>query len=117
MYDEAIAELQKAVTLKDGHNLSLATMGYTYAVAGRRTEALKILDDLLALSQQNYVSPAHIAAIYAGLGEKDRAFAWLEKAYEMRSRSLAWLNVAHEWDELRSDLRFTDLLRKVGLAS
>lgn len=104
-------------TLND-RSIFWSARGYDRTEVSRQTgKALKILDDLLVRSQKNYVSPAHIASIYAGLGEKDRAFAWLEKAYEMRSRSLAWLNVAHEWDNLRSDLRFTDLLRKVGLAT
>jgi TolB-like protein/tetratricopeptide (TPR) repeat protein len=116
-YEEAITALKKAVERKSGHTLALSTLAYTYAVSGNRAEALKILDDLKARSGKTYVSPAHIATVYSGLGEKDSAFEWLERAYAARSRSLAWLNVAREWDNLRSDSRFTDLLKKVGLAS
>ena len=60
-------------------------LGYGYAVTGRRAEAEKILDKLNELSKQKYVSTAWMAKIYSGLGEKDRAFEWLEKAYEDRS--------------------------------
>jgi len=116
-YDEAITALKMAVERKSGHTLALSTLAYTYAVSGNRAEALKILEGLKARSGKTYVSPAHIATIYAGLGEKDQAFEWLEKAYAARSRSLAWLNVAQEWNGLRSDPRFTALLAKVGLAS
>ncbi|MEE8251895.1 MAG: tetratricopeptide repeat protein [Gemmatimonadales bacterium] len=116
-FEEAITALKKAVERKSGHTLALSTLAYTYAVSGNRAEALKILEGLKARSRKTYVSPAHIATIYAGLGEKDQAFEWLEKAYTARSRSLAWLNVAQEWNDLRSDPRFTALLAKVGLAS
>ena len=116
-YEEAITALKKAVERKSGHTLALSTLAYTYAVSGNRAEALKILESLKARSAKTYVSPAHIATVYAGLGEKDQVFEWLEKAYAARSRSLAWLNVAREWDGLRSDPRFTALLAKVGLAS
>jgi tetratricopeptide (TPR) repeat protein len=58
---------------------------------------------------------AGLADCYAGLGEKDQAFAWLEKAYEQHSFNMAWLNVEPRWDSLRSDPRFADLVRRVGL--
>ncbi len=106
-----------APALLKPHTLALSTLAYTYAVSGNRADALKILEGLKARSRKTYVSPAHIATVYAGLGEKDQAFEWLERAYTARSRSLAWLNVAREWDGLRSDPRFTALLAKVGLAS
>lgn len=115
-YEQAISELKKAVERKTGHTLALSTLAYTYAVSGNRVEALKILEGLKARSRETYVSPAHIATIYAGLGDKDQVFEWLEKAYATRSRSLAWLNVAREWDGLRSDPRFAALVAKVGLA-
>lgn len=114
-YSEALAELQKAVELGGGYTLAKSTLGYTYAVAGKRTEAIKIVRELEAMSQETYVSPAHIAVIYAGLGDNEVAFAWLEKAYLARARAMAWLNVSREWDGLRTDPRFAALLRKVGL--
>jgi TolB-like protein/DNA-binding winged helix-turn-helix (wHTH) protein/tetratricopeptide (TPR) repeat protein len=115
MYREAIAALQTAVTLSKGNLAVLVSLGYTYAVSGKKAEAVKILNNLKALSEQRYVSPANVAAIYAGLGDKDQALEWLERAYEMRSRTVVWLNVWPHYDKLRSDPRFTDLLRRVGL--
>ena len=114
-YPEAIAELEKAVELGGGYTLAKSTLAYTYAIAGKRAEAVKIVRELEAMSQETYVSPAHVAVIYAGLGDNDVAFAWLEKAYLARARAMAWLNVSREWDGLRSDPRFAALLRKVGL--
>jgi hypothetical protein len=70
---------------------------------------------LRALSVQRYVSPANVAAVYAGLGETDLAMEWLEKAYEIRSRNVVWLKVWPQYDSLRADPRFADLLKRIGL--
>ncbi len=112
LYEEAIAEFQKAgsVTIEASTDI-----GYVYAVSGHRHEALKVLDKLTQLSKRRYVPSYHIARIYAGLGEKDEAFAWLEKAYAQRDGWLNWLRVDPTLDSLRSDPRFTSLLRRVGL--
>ena len=115
MFDEAIAAFQKAIDVRGGHTLPLKALGYTYAVSGRLTDAREILDTLKALSLKSYVSPYNLATIYVGLGETDEAFAWLDRAFEERSRSLVWLNVAQEYDGLRSDPRFKSLLRRIGL--
>ena len=69
----------------------------------------------MALAAESYVSPYNVATVYAGLGEDDEVFAWLEEAYDERSRSLAWLNVAGEYDRLRADPRFEWLVRRIGL--
>ncbi len=74
-----------------------------------------ILNQLNALSKQRYVSPYDTALIHAGLRDKDRAFAWLERAYEERSVWLIFLKVEPSLDPLRSDPRFNDLLRRIGL--
>jgi TolB-like protein/Flp pilus assembly protein TadD len=115
MYENAIAEFRKAIDAKGGHILSLTALGYTYAVSGKTTEARQVLERLKALSQESYVSPFNMATVLVGLNEKDEAFAWLDKAYQERSRSLAWLNVVKEFDGVRSDPRFKTLLRRVGL--
>jgi hypothetical protein len=75
---------------------------------------MKTLEELKDLSKRRYVAPADMAKIYAALGEKDQAFEWLQKAYEVRSAWLVWLKVEPLWDSLRSDPRFADLLRRVG---
>ncbi len=94
----------------------LTGLGYVYAVSGQKEEARKVLDELLnERSKRPYVSSYLIATIYAGLGDKDQAFASLEKAYEARSWYLTHLKLDPELDSLRSDPRFADLVRRVGL--
>ena len=87
-----------------------------YAVSGRRIEALKVLDELNELSKRRYVSSYRVAAIHLGLGEKEQAFEWLERAYEEHDAWLVWLKVDPVLDDLHADPRFTDLVRRVGLA-
>jgi len=82
---------------------------------GERSEALRVAEELRAASKQRFVPAVCFAVVYVGLGEKDQAFTWLEKAYEERSSSLAYLKVDSIWDSLHSDPRFADLLRRMGL--
>jgi adenylate cyclase len=115
-YPEAIAAFQKAIKLfPGGSSIAEAELAHTYALSGNREEAQKIIAELQELSKSKYVSSFQIAAIYAGLGEKDQAFAWLEKAYEERSDGLVNLNAEQRFDSLRSDPRFKDLARRIGL--
>ncbi len=114
-FSQAIAAFQKARQLEDAIPESLAGLGHAYAMAGKRAEAQKVLDELKARSKRSYVPPYNIAVVYTGLGEKDQALAWLEKAYQDRSFYLTWLKVDPELDSLRSDPRFQDLMRRVGL--
>ncbi|HSE99182.1 MAG TPA: tetratricopeptide repeat protein [Blastocatellia bacterium] len=116
MYAEAIAEFQQSIALSERSPALLARLGHAYAVAGRRDEAAEVLDELLRLSKRSYVPPYCIAQVYAGMDRKDEAFAWLEKAYQERSTYLGNLRAEHTLDPLRSDPRFTDLLRRVGFA-
>jgi TolB-like protein/DNA-binding winged helix-turn-helix (wHTH) protein len=113
---EAIPEYQKAVEMSGGDQDPTAALGHAYAMLGRRFEAEKILLDLQRKSKDGYTSPYMLATIYAGLGEKDRAFELLEQAYEERSMDIAWSFKADpRIDNLRSDPRFQALLRRVGL--
>lgn len=114
MYEEATAELQQAVNLSRDRTW-VASLGYTYAVSGKREETQKVVNKLKELSEQQHVPPYDIALIYAGLGDKDRAFEWLTRACEERSSWLVWLRVDPRFDSLHVDQRFTDLLRHVGL--
>jgi tetratricopeptide (TPR) repeat protein len=111
---EAIAEYQKARQIDDSTVEILMDLGRVYGLSGKRAEAEKILAELQERSKRSYVAPFHFAMVYIGLGDKDPAFAWLEKAYEARSWYLTWLKVAPEFDSLRSDPRFADLRRRVG---
>jgi serine/threonine protein kinase/Tol biopolymer transport system component/Tfp pilus assembly protein PilF len=114
-YDEAIATFRKAMELSRTSTLPRALLARTYALSGKRNEALTLLDELNELSTQHYVSSYRIAAVYAALGDKDRAFKWLDHAYEARDGWLIWLAVDPVVDRLRSDERFTELLRRIGL--
>jgi TolB-like protein/Tfp pilus assembly protein PilF len=115
MFDEAIAEFQKAQALSNGHPLMIAAPGYAYAALGQRDEAQGVLDELAHLSKRRYVSPYYIAVIYTGLGEMERAFDWLRRACDSRSEGLVWLKVDPLLDSLRADKRFADFLHRVGL--
>jgi tetratricopeptide (TPR) repeat protein len=114
-YDEAIAEINRAIALSGGNVRDIATLGHAYAVSGRKDEALKVIGELQAEARQKYVSPYFIALIYTGLGEKEQSFAWLEKAFEQRHPYLILIKVEPVFDSLRSDPRFVELMRKVGL--
>ena len=115
-YPEAIASFQNAESLFRGAStLTEAQLAYAYAVSGNRSEALRRLSDLREGAERKYVSPYHIAAIYVGLGDKDQAFVWLEKAYAERSDWMVTLTTDPRFDELRSDPRFASLVRRLGL--
>lgn len=109
--EQAITELQK----NRSRSVALGLLGYAYAGAGRKAEALKALAELQTISGRRYVSPYEIARIYVGLGEREQAFEWLEKAYQGRSDLLTRLQVDPTFDSLRSEPRFADLVRRVGL--
>ena len=115
-FAKAIASFRNAVAAGGGHALPLSALGYTYAITGQPEAAQEMFDKLSSLAEQTYVSPFNMAVIHAGLGDKEEAFAWLEKARAQRSLSLAWLNVTKELDGLRSDPRFESLARRVGLS-
>ncbi|MFI5111808.1 MAG: protein kinase [Terriglobales bacterium] len=113
---EAVAEFQRALELEKDNAENWANLAHAYALSGKRAEAQKIIDHLKELSAHSYVAPYNIAAIYAGLGEKDQAFAWLDRAYADRSGFLAfYFTTDTRLDNLRSDPRFAELLRRVGL--
>jgi TolB-like protein/DNA-binding winged helix-turn-helix (wHTH) protein/Flp pilus assembly protein TadD len=114
-FDQAIAELEEAHRLAGTGPARLAELGHAYAVAGRKEQAQKVLRQLHAAAPNRYLEPDLIALIYAGLGERDEAFRWLEKAYAGRSVKLVILKVDPRFDTLRSDPRFADLTRRVGL--
>ncbi len=114
MYREAIDEFQKGVKVS-GSPLMLALLGHAFAASGQKGEAQRVLNELRDLQGRRYVSSYTVAAIYAGLGEKDQAFKWLEKAYEERDIWLMNLKVDPVFSKLRSDKRFPDLLARAGL--
>jgi TolB-like protein/Flp pilus assembly protein TadD len=114
MYEEAIAQLQRAVDLQPLDSC-VSELGNAFGSGARRNEAIKLAEKLEATAKVRYVSPVDIARIYAGLGAKELAFDWLHKAYRDHSDHLLKLGVDPSFDSVRSDPRFSDLLRRVGL--
>jgi TolB-like protein/Flp pilus assembly protein TadD len=116
MYNEAIAELQKVMTVKASETWSgYPLLAYVYGQSGRRTEALKILQEQKTLAKQRYISPFNLAVIYFGLGENDKGFEYVDKAYEERSPSLLQFVNQSMFRSLRSDPRYRELLRRMKL--
>jgi len=114
-YDQAITELRRAVDFSQNSPPVLAALARTYAVSGRTTEARNLLDQLMQQSKKQYVSPFYVAIVYAGLGEKDQALDWLEKAYGDHSNAIVFLKVDPQLDTLRASPRFHELQRKLRL--
>jgi DNA-binding winged helix-turn-helix (wHTH) protein/TolB-like protein/Flp pilus assembly protein TadD len=112
-YDEAIAEFQ---TVARGGNVGQSpSLACAYALAGKQTEARRVLAELLRTAKAKYVSPYSFAMIYATLGDKDQAFEWLEKDLKEHGDDLVFLRIEGRLDNLRSDPRFADLVRQVGI--
>ncbi len=117
IYERAIDEFQQAVELGGGHSLPMSALGYTVAVADMRDDARRIVAELENLSQEGYVSPFHVATVYAGLNDPDLMFEWLERAFQVRARSLAWLSVTREMQPFHDDRRFGEILTRIGISS
>jgi tetratricopeptide (TPR) repeat protein len=115
-YDEAITEWRQSFILR-GENQLASSITAAYRRAGYAGALRVWLSDLLEKSRHEYVSPLRIAELYALLGEKNEAFVWLEKAFQEHTGDLMKLNSYPLWDSLRSDMRFKDLVRRVGLPS
>jgi serine/threonine protein kinase/pimeloyl-ACP methyl ester carboxylesterase/tetratricopeptide (TPR) repeat protein len=115
MFEEAIKELQRVIEVSGGGSSMTALLGHVLAVSGRRDGALEVLQALKEKSEREYVPSFYFVLIYLGLDEKDQAFTWLERAYWERSCHLVWLKVDPIFDSLRSDPRFTELMRRMGM--
>jgi len=117
MPEQAVAEFKRAVEATKGDPFFLAPLGHAYALAGNRHEAEKILQTLNDRAKKSYVSPFDLALVYTALGEKDKAFALLDKAAAEHSTFLVYSKWEPRLDPLRSDPRFQDLLKRIGLAN
>ena len=113
-FQEAISDLQRAIAI-DYKTINLAALGHIYALSGRKQEAQKILLSLDKRAEHEYVDPWCYGIIYAGLGDRDAAFHWLEKAYQQRSYWIFALKVAALCDSLHSDPRFSAMVHRLGL--
>lgn len=112
---EAIETFQKAVRSSNGRPEAIAWLGYAYAVSGKRADAQEVFEELLRNSRKEYVSPFYVAMVYAGLGDKENALAWLEKAYAVHDEWMVYLKIYPEFASLHGDPRFQDMERRVGL--
>ena len=115
LYREALANLDTLLALSRNDAWYLALLGYVQARLNERNEAQRTLEELGVLANRSFVPAFFFALVYAGLEDKDQAFAWLEKACEERFNRLAYVKVEALWDPLRSDERFSDLVRRVGI--
>jgi len=114
MHDKAIDSLQIAARLDDS-TLIRGVLAYALARAGRKAEAQRVIDDLIALSKSKFVSQSTIAMGYAGLGDKDKAFAWLDKSYESHDEAIYWTKNHPMFEPLRDDPRYKPMLKRLNL--
>ncbi len=116
-YEQATAEIEKAVELEAGRTRQLSVLGCLYGITGKRDKAEQVLSQLMQLSKRRHVLRSDIARVYAGLDDKDRAFAWFEQAYQQREGNLLFLKADARslFPALKSDPRLADLLRRIGL--
>jgi tetratricopeptide (TPR) repeat protein len=117
MYEDAIAEFRKPLDEDPGNVQDLGHLGNAFARAGRVREARDCLREIKERLKDENVGLYEVAFIHAGLGERDQAFEWLEKAYAERDQGLIFMLVDPTLDPLRSDPRFLDLLRRMGFPS
>ncbi len=115
LYREGLLALEKFSALSRTSAISRALVGYSHARLGERSAALRIIEELTSASKHSFIPAFLYALVYAGLEDKDQAFGWLEKAYEERFNRLAYLKQDALWDPLRSDPRFIDMLRRLGI--
>ncbi len=115
MYDEAMAEYRATDAGLPDWPVTLASIGYVQGLTGKRRDAEAMLRRMEQLSRTKYVTPYAVALIYASMGDKDNAIAWLEKAYDDRANWMVWMGRDPRWDPLRNDPRFRNLMHRVGL--
>src|SRR5581483_5966276 len=115
MFSDSIAALESGCRLTQGSPYALAELGHACALAGDFKKARAVLEELLSVSSAKYVSPYDVALVYVGMGQKTDAMAQLHKALEHRAVWLGYLKVEPQWDPLRAEPAFFDLLKRVGL--
>jgi hypothetical protein len=113
-FPDAIVRFRKAYDTS-GALLHLANVGHAFGKSGNRSEALRVLTQLMEFSKTRYVSPYSFPLVYIGLGDREKACEWLQKAVTERSLSIVTMKVDPVYDDLRTDPRFASLLRQIGL--
>jgi len=112
---EGIELLEKSYRMRGDPGQGFGMLALQYARVGRREDALRLIAEAKALSRERYISPFSVATAYLGLGDKEQSFAWLDKGFEERDPKMASLRVDPTFDPIRSDSRFTALLRRMRL--
>ena len=115
MFEQGIAELERARTVIGDDQDEIAMIGDAYGMWGKKDEARKRLEELNERAKQRWTSAFTRAIVHVGLGQKDRAFEWLDNAYQERDSWLVYVKPWPPFDSIRSDPRYLDLLRRVGL--
>ena len=114
-YEEGIDLLKKGVKLTKGKSpLAFGYLGYAYGVSGNREQAINVLNDVLERRKKDYFSPYYTALIYTGMGDKDKAFEWLEKGYEERDPRQYSIKASGMFKSLHTDSRWPVILKKMG---
>ena len=113
-YAEAIANMEKAVELSNRASFTLVNLGYGYGVTGKRAQAIAIVKELEEKHAKKESNGRYVASVYAGLGDKDKAFEWLEREYQTKA-DLTWIRWEIPFESLRDDPRFKDLLKRMNL--
>jgi tetratricopeptide (TPR) repeat protein len=114
MFAQSIRVLEGAVASGGNNLLLLMALGHSYAAAGRKAKAHKIVEELKDLRKQRYVPSIYLAAICAALRDRDEAFLWLEETFRERSDGMTYVKVERLFDPIRSDRRLEDLMKRVG---
>jgi tetratricopeptide (TPR) repeat protein len=114
-FPEAIQEYKKALALNPESTVAQAGVAMSLAKSGDKSAALKAIEQLKAMANKSYVSPAYIGNVYQAMGDTDAEFEWYAKGYDDRSEWLLWLPIDPIYDGQRNDPRFRELVRKVGL--
>ena len=112
---EAVAAAEKAVELTNGSSIAIGDLGFVYAVLGKRAEALDKIKLLEEKYRRKEAIGQYLATVYVGLGDKDKAFEWLEKDFDIRNGKLAEIRWQLQFEPLRNDRRFQDLIKRMGL--
>ncbi|MBV8891150.1 MAG: hypothetical protein JO266_04100 [Acidobacteria bacterium] len=114
MYPEAVAALERSVSRSGRHNLPLASLAGVYGLAGRKDQAFKLIDELKERARLRYVPSSLFAQAYIGVGEKNQALTWMERAYEEHDQGMVYIKAYPGWDALRSEPRFQALVRRMN---
>jgi serine/threonine-protein kinase len=110
-----VAAFQRAIQISPRSPIMQAALGRTFALSGKRQEALRILEELHQLSEKRYVSPFELASLHFALGQADQGFEWLSKAFQDRCFELISLRVDPRWQSLKGNPQFHRLFSRLGL--